>query len=54
MPETIISYNAKLNEDDTEDTELLSFDGHAVTFALINAVKELKAEIEQLKTQINN
>ena len=54
MPETINTYKAKLNKDDKEDTELLHFDGHAVTFALINSIKELKAEIEQLKKQINN
>ena len=42
------------NEDDTEETELLAFNPSELTFTLINAVKELKAEIELLKQQINN
>ena len=54
MPETIKTYKAKLNEEDEEDTELYNYDGHAVTFALINAVKELQAQIKELKKQINN
>lgn len=52
MPETINTYNAKLNEDDEEDTELYNFDGHAITFALINSVKELQQQITVLKTEI--
>jgi hypothetical protein len=49
LPETVGTYLAKLNEDDEENTELLTFNGTALTYALINAVKELKAEIELLK-----
>jgi chaperonin cofactor prefoldin len=31
---------------------LYNFDGHALTFALINSVKELSAKIESLETKI--
>jgi hypothetical protein len=52
MPETVKKYNAKLNEEDEEDTELYNFDSHALTFALINSVKELNAKIKNLETKI--
>lgn len=52
MPETVKKYNAKLNENDEEDTELYNFDSHALTFALINSVKELNAKIKSLETKI--
>lgn len=48
-PYTINTFKAKLNETDTTETELLNFDAHAVTFLLINSVKELKAENDALK-----
>lgn len=51
IPECISTYKAKLNEDDEEKTELYNFDSHALTFILINAIKELKAEIELLKSK---
>ena len=49
IPETISTYSKKLNEDDAEETVLYNFDSHAVTFMLINSIKELKAEIESVK-----
>jgi len=51
FPETVTIYKAKLNKEDEEDTELYNFNSTALTFALINAVKELKAEIELLKAK---
>jgi hypothetical protein len=53
MPESISTYKAKLNEEDEEETELFNFNSHALTYVLINSIKELKAEIEALKSQIN-
>jgi hypothetical protein len=51
FPETVSTYKAKLNEEDEEKTELYDFNSSDLTFALINAVKELKAEIEILKAK---
>lgn len=52
LPESISTYKAKLNEDDEEETELLNFNSHALTYVLINAIKEQQKQIEELKTQI--
>lgn len=51
LPESIKTYHTLLNENDEEQTELYTFDSHALTFVLINAIKELKAEIEILKAK---
>lgn len=51
IPESINTYQAKLNEEDEEKTELYNFDSHALTFILINAIKQLNAEIELLKSR---
>jgi hypothetical protein len=48
FPECIGTFSGKLREDDEEETELLNYNGHAVTFALINAVRELKARLDAL------
>lgn len=49
LPETVSTNLVKLNEEDEDKTELLTFNSTALTYALINAVKELKAEIDLLK-----
>jgi hypothetical protein len=52
FPECIGRFTAKLNEGDQEETELLNYNGHAMTFALINAVKQLNAKMESLEARI--
>ncbi len=49
FPECVGSYMTKLEEDDEEETEVLNWNGHALTFALVNAIKELTARIEALE-----
>ena len=49
FPEMVKVHRAKLEETDTEDTEILMVDNSALVYALVNAVKELKAEIQALK-----
>lgn len=49
LPNTIKTFKAKLNDDDEEETELLSFNANEIIYVLINSVKELKAEIQILK-----
>jgi len=49
LPESVSTYKTKLEESDAEDTELYNFNSHALTYILINAIKELKAEIDLLK-----
>ena len=54
FPECVGSYRAKLNEDDEAETDILNYNGHAITFALINAVKELNAKVEALEAKVEN
>ena len=51
-PYTIGTYMTKLNPNDEMETELLNFESHALVFNLINAVKELKAENDDLRARI--
>lgn len=48
----VSTYNAKLNEEDEENTELLNYQGHALPFLLVNAIKEQQVIIESKKEEI--
>lgn len=52
VPESVSSRKGKLNKDDAVETDILDFNAHSLTFILINAVKELKAQIDSLEKQI--
>lgn len=52
LPDSVSSIKGKLNETDNEEIDILNFNGHELTYILINAVKELKAEIELLKSKL--
>ena len=52
FPETIGTVNKRLNPTDEEETELYTVDISPVTYALINAIKELNAKIEALENRI--
>jgi len=52
FPECVGSYKGKLNEDDAEETDILNYNGHAMTFALINAVKELSSKLDALTERV--
>lgn len=48
-PYTVDSHRAKLNPDDAEETDILRFDGTALIYIAINAIKELDAKVEELR-----
>ena len=50
-PYTVSTFNAKLNEGDEEETELLKFNFSALNFAQINAIKELDEKNQQLEKE---
>ena len=52
FPETVGTVNKKLNPEDGQETELYTVDISPVTYALINAVKELNAKVEALEARI--
>lgn len=52
FPEAVGVTTTKLNEDDEEPTEILNFTTHAITFALINAIKELSTKLDTLTERV--
>ncbi len=52
FPECVGSFKGKLEESDEDETDILNYNGHAITFALINAVKELNAKVEALEARV--
>jgi len=54
LPNTIDTYKAKLNEDDTEETDVKRFDATEITWLLLNSVQEQQAIIEELKATLTS
>ena len=53
FPNTVSHFSAKINDSDAnETTDLRTFDGGEIKWALVNAVKELKAELDSAKARI--
>jgi predicted heme/steroid binding protein len=52
LPDSVSSVKGKLNEGDKEEIDILNFNGHELTYVLINAIKEQQAQIEELKLLI--
>ena len=52
FPYMISSYKAKLNKSDKKNSDLLTFNGSALKFVIINAVKELDKRLAKLESQL--
>jgi hypothetical protein len=50
--ECLSTRSAKLNDDDAEETDLYVWDASALTYAMVNAFKELKTELDAAKARI--
>jgi hypothetical protein len=52
LPETVSTYSAKLNPEDSSNTEIKQFDATEITWLLVNAVKELKVALDVANAKI--
>ena len=53
LPESISTYMVKLNDNDDEESELYNLNSHALTYILINAIKEQQCTICSQASMIN-
>jgi hypothetical protein len=53
MPEMVSSIKTKLNIDDEEEIDLKNVNTHLLTFAIIEALRELKSENDNLKSRVS-
>lgn len=53
LPESVDTYNAKLNDDDESETEIKRFDASEIIWLLVNSVQQLNSELNELKAQIS-
>jgi hypothetical protein len=51
-PYTVSTSGVKLHPDDKENTEILNYNSHAITYVTINAVKELNERIKLLEAKL--
>lgn len=52
LPDTVDTYQAKLNADDEDDTDIKKFDATEITWLMLNAIKEQQAMIDELKAKV--
>lgn len=48
-PELVISQTKKLNPEDQEETEVLNYDSGALTYVIVNAIKEIAIRLDNLE-----
>ncbi|MCX7638744.1 MAG: tail fiber domain-containing protein, partial [Cyclobacteriaceae bacterium] len=51
-PYMFTTVRKKLSENDKDETELLMYDGSALTYILVNSIKEQQAQIDELRREI--
>ena len=54
FPELIIKRSLKLEKDDQEETEILTYDQGPLFFVVVNAIKELAARVDKLEKNTPN